>query len=329
MSRIEVTRENIVCAVCGAHGHNTGAFGCPFFGQPAPRIYNSRCSRCNQPGHNRSNSRLCSLYDQYPDYCYLTNDDIVVRRRPTVLREYVSHESPEPPAVRLLPTSQPEVLPIRQPEVPPEPTSQPEVLPIRQTEVPPEPTTSQPEVLPIRQPEVPSEPAPVVRSDVIERITNQHRITGRLIYTISQDAPTNKIYNQASQWFILGKLINQTDMSQLTDVELTKHETYVNSFHKLIVDYGFVRPKRNITVIHVWKICEPSSECCVCLIDTDYTKYCEFNCKHNVCTDCVCTMIIKGRHTIEVPIKCPLCRSNTTSITCFTKEKTHLISETL
>jgi len=292
MSRIEVTRENIVCAKCGAHGHNTGAFGCPFFGQPSPRIYNSRCSRCNQPGHNRSNSRWCSLYDQYPDYCYLTNDDIVVRRRPTVLREYVSHESPEPRAIRLLPSREPVVLPIRQPIVPPE-------------------------------------PAPVVRSEVIERITNKNRITGNLIATIGRDAPNNEILNQATQWYKLLTLINRTDMSQLTDVELSKHETYVNSFYNLIVDYGFVRPKRNITVIKVWKICEPSSECCVCLIDKNYTDYCEFNCKHNVCTDCVCTMIIKGRRTIDVPIKCPLCRSNATSITCFTKENAHIISKTL
>jgi hypothetical protein len=295
MSRIEVTRENLVCAKCGAHGHNTGAFGCQFFGIPSPRIYNSRCSRCNQPGHNRSNSnsRWCSLYDQYPDYCYLTNDDIVVRRRPTVLREYeyVPDESPEP--VRLLPSREPVVLPTRQPIVPPE-------------------------------------PAPVVRSEVIERITNKNRITGNLISTIGRDAPNDKILNQAKQWYNLLKSIKRTDMSQLTDVELTKHETYVNSFYKLIVDYGFVRPKRNITVIKVHKKFEPSSECCVCLLNKNYSHYCELNCKHNnICTVCLSTMIIKGRRTIDVPIKCSLCRCNVTSITCFTEENARIISESL
>ena len=309
MSRIEVTRENLVCAKCGAHGHNTGAFGCQFFGIPSPLIYNSRCSRCNQPGHNRSNSRWCSLYDQYPDYCYLTNDDIVVRRRPT---------------------RQPVVLPTRQPIVPPEadpeirllPTRQPVVvLPTRQPIVPPE---AGPEI------RLPPEPAPVVRSEVIERITNNIRTTGNLIATIGRDAPNDEILNQAKQWYNLLKLIKRTNMSQLTDVELTKHENYVNSFYKLIVDYGFVRPKRNITVNKVWKIYEPSSECCVCLIDKNYTNYCELNCKHNnTCTVCLSTIIIKGRRTINVPIKCSICRSNVTSITCFTKDNARIISESL
>ena len=73
MSRIQVTRQHVVCAICGKN-HYTGCFQCEFYGIPTRHMYKSRCSRCNQPGHNRSNRQKCSLYNQYPNYNYLENN---------------------------------------------------------------------------------------------------------------------------------------------------------------------------------------------------------------------------------------------------------------
>lgn len=81
MDRIEVSQVNRICANCGMNGHNTGSSICSLYGIQVRPVYRSRCSRCYQPGHNRSNRRLCSLYNEYRDYYYVTHTGVISRNR--------------------------------------------------------------------------------------------------------------------------------------------------------------------------------------------------------------------------------------------------------
>jgi len=93
MDRIEVSLVNRICANCGINGHSTGSSICALYGINVRPIYRSRCSRCYQPGHNRSNRRLCSLYNEYPDYYYLTHTGVISRSRRIDLVKDLMRES--------------------------------------------------------------------------------------------------------------------------------------------------------------------------------------------------------------------------------------------
>ena len=93
MDRIEVSLVNRVCANCGLNGHPTGSSICALYGINVRPVYRSRCSRCNQPGHNRSNRRICSLYNEYPEYYYLTHTGVISRSRRIDLVKDLMRES--------------------------------------------------------------------------------------------------------------------------------------------------------------------------------------------------------------------------------------------
>jgi len=78
-----------------------------------------------------------------------------------------------------------------------------------------------------------------------------------------------------------------------------------------------LKPKRCLELsITMIPMTEPIIDCSVCYENKIFNTFCEFGCNHQLCLDCVCALIKSRSDNIDNPVKCPLCRSNITTVKC-------------
>ena len=280
MSRIQVTRENIVCAICGKNHYRST--DCEFYGIARIPMYKSRCSRCNQHGHNRANRQKCSLYVEYPNYNYLRNSNNVdVRRSNTT-------DSPRSVARRSSsPRPQPETVVHHHHPVVDEEVINGGIAAQRQTRL-------------------------QFRQDMLNTIIKVKTLLLQVILNTNNTILIDRCIHFRSRILTIEEKIYE-----LNDTELIIQATYINDVTRYLL-YIINPPKRELELIKiVYDFYEPPSECCICITDTDYNSFCELNCKHKVCVSCMFSLIKSNKYSINKPINCPLCRCNITSLSCY------------
>ena len=296
MSRLEVTRENRICGMCGQNGHNTGSSICQHIGTP---IYRTKCSRCNQPGHNRSNRRKCSLFNEYPNYCYLTNSNAPPPSTHYEPGRSIWWNGANPPRVH------------------------PIVVPI-----------------PVDVPLIEHEPFVIdtntdfiVGSIAHRRVLINYKID-ELKDKLFRLIERHRVNNNNSVCLYHECLITlfSLDITRSSDSDLNHHTQTIQIIEQYINTQTPQVPSSK-RILKITKIIDSSYEnptmCAICFEDKEFNTFCETNCNHKVCVSCMGCLIKNRSDNIHTPIKCPMCRSNIISLSCYHDEDINTINNAL
>jgi len=341
---IEVSQENRVCSKCCSRGHNSNETICPFYASNIPDQYRNKCSRCNQPGHNR-NSRLCSLKDRFPDYRY--------GRRTQARPPQVQARLLPPPQARPLPQQQVQVqaqaLPQQQVQVqaqaPQQPTRPPQAPQAHTNNNPLEANDTNIQLFFNKINELRSCVARLchcigANSTGIENsipafnkyeLFNQ--ISRKFMVHLSYitDSLTHTLWNNT---FTTSRnsIDGLTWIDGSIDALCMELSHYISALYPTVIMYSQIdtiignaplynaaalKPKRCLELsITMIPMTEPIIDCSVCYENKIFNTFCEFGCNHQLCLDCVCALIKSRSDNIDNPVKCPLCRSNITTVKC-------------
>jgi hypothetical protein len=337
---IEVSQENRVCSKCCSRGHNSNETICPFYASNIPHQYRNKCSRCNQPGHNR-NSRICSLKDRFPDYRYGRRSQVQV-------------QAPLPQARPLpLPQARPEVQAHALPQTRPQ-RARP--LPQQQAPQPApqqEHTNNNPLEANDSNIQLFFNKINELRS-CVARLCHCIGSNSTGIENSIPAFNPNELFNQISRRFMV-QLSHLTDslthtlwnntfttsrdsINDLTWIDGTfdglcmELSHYISALYPTIIMYSQIdniignAPLYNAAALKL-KRClelsitmkpntEPIIDCSICYENKEFNTFCEFGCNHQLCVNCVCALIKSRSDNIHKPVKCPLCRSNITTVKC-------------
>jgi len=311
-NQIEVSPENRVCAKClgrvhlmgrRGHGHSSSDTSCPYYFD----IFQSRtskCSRCNQPGHNRNNRTLCSLREQHPDYYYARSQPRQPRRTTTQpVRERPLQDRETLSRIYLLNACIHRL-----------------VSYINRNSFNPNADDHF------------YRPPPPVAS-IINHINREYSIPLRSIfYSINTPFRDTEHSIESINRHIdrisvsLQNYISQLDSDML---EFEQLSVLVQDILFLIHPEQQARPKRILEVNVDPAESIQEIECNICYETTDFKTICKFGCNHQFCVGCVCSLITSRNNNIHKPINCPMCRSNITIVNCHDVEQLNTIKESL
>jgi len=302
-NQIEVSPENRVCAKClgrshpissrghssrghssrghssrghSSRGHSSSDTSCPYYFD----IFQSRtskCSRCNQPGHNRNNRTLCSLREQHPDYYYARSQPRQPRRTTT-----------QPVQERRLPDR--------------ETLSRIYLLNacihrlvsyINRNSFNPNAYDNF------------YRPPPPVAS-IINHIIREYSVPLRSIF-YSINSPfidTEHSIESINRHIDRISVSLQNYISQINSdmLEFEQRAVLVQDILFLIHPRQQARPKRILEVNVDPAESIQEIECNICYETTDFKTICKFGCNHQFCVGCVCRLITSRNNNIHKPI---------------------------
>lgn len=308
---IEVLRASRVCSRCAGMGHNRNdidengqhvclsyeILGGSYYSQLLPCM--ETCTRCNQPGHRRSNRQRCTLASSHPDYYRDPS------RRPRQPRE--TREPLDQPAVQPQP-SQPPQQPYTRQEIIMK-FNRMFIYTLRALDVCEQHniTTSGRRVSFLR-----------FVNNILYQASNRVRIQMVDIHSDYIVKMYNKVFRICSDTSLftdreIASILNPMGIIPLLAQQPLPIPPTIQEL-LLIVPPPVVTPKRALKIITA--IPDNSLnvfECVICFDDKMRVDICETNCKHNLCVGCMCGLIKSRKGKTLLP--CPMCRSDVLEVT--------------
>jgi len=292
-----VQPEFKVCSKCGFNGHNRDECHIRNNDYYMPGFRN-KCSRCDQPGHNRNNRRKCSLFEQYRNNNYLD-----------ILFQNVSQQRqinlPEPLPINvinsLLVKVQIYCLEIQN------------ILEYNDS------------IVGINNFNIISRLLYDVNNAKEDVRTLNISDESVLSYEIKEMLNNVRIFiieckNAIQQ--ILDESFTILELYELSDCVINRHhreldihvpritswiriDRHNNGYYSRRVSRTNEREKMKINIIKKDFDLTALFDCSICYESKNHNNICETGCKHIFCVDCI-TSYYKTRHTIISP--CPMCR---------------------